>query len=149
MLALLLCYCCFWYRLSAHVDPLRTKFNSLLWNLNGFATENKYLSRTVVIPPKPSFPRILHGGNYAIEVLFPDGQREPLLRHLYWVYRKQVSEWASESELLMAWMCLATQPFLHWVQRWGLAGKSTFMERAGGEFCDIELLPSVPYPLLK
>lgn len=93
----LLRYCCFQYRLSTHVDPLRTRFNSLLWNLSGFATENKYLSRAVVIPPKPSFPRILFGGNYVIEALCPDGQREPPLWRLYWVYREQVSEWASES----------------------------------------------------
>lgn len=76
---LILCYCCFWHRLTTHVDLLRTKFNSLLWNLNGFATENKYLSRTVATPLKPSFRRMLYGGNYAIEVLFPDGQSEPLL----------------------------------------------------------------------
>lgn len=35
------------------------------------------------------------------------------------------------------------------VQRWVLAGKSAFMGRAGGDFCGIDLLPSVPYPVLK
>lgn len=67
-------------------------FSSLLWNLNGFATENKYLSGTVVVPLKPSFPRMLFGGNYVMEVLFPDGRNKPLLRHLYWVWGNLVSE---------------------------------------------------------
>lgn len=44
-----------------HVDPFGTGFNLLLWNLSGFATENKYLSRTFGFPPRPFFPRILFG----------------------------------------------------------------------------------------
>lgn len=86
-------------------------FSSLLWNLNVFATENKYLSRTVVVPRKPSFPRMLFGGNYVIEVLFPDGRSKPLLWHLYWVWGNPVSEW-TDSELPMASVDPTTQPFL-------------------------------------
>lgn len=123
-------------------------FRALLWNLNGFATENKYLSRTVIVPLKPSFPRMLFGGNYVIEGFFPRWQKQATAltsvlglgkSGLRVNIRLRVTHGLNGPD----------HPALSAVvQSWVFAGKSTFTRRAGGEFHTTELLPSVPYPVL-